>query len=128
MPHMLHIPKQLRILYVFFLVLFFNINAFSITRNIECVSLQNPNEFLTIQLRGGIANIYTCFNISCSKSPTHDAFSKAVLMDDKAYPLLYTVIGGNVPAKKTLEISFGETLQAPVTVTIDGDSEMYSCH
>jgi hypothetical protein len=90
--------------------------ASAITRTVHC-SVKNSSEKLMISLRGGVALVFI--------NEEHTQTLTLEQQDSQSETLHYAVELGTEPVQETLDISFSSNT---VTVTIDGNSEKYSCY
>jgi hypothetical protein len=105
-------------------------NAFAITRVVECESTSDSSQRLSIVLRNGNATFYTCKNVACSTLPNLEPseLGHLYMPDPVDEPIHYVISEGNSPARSSVDLSFGPSVDSPVVVSIDGDSTLYRCH
>ena len=96
--------------------------ALAITRTIECPATTAGDVHLTIQLRAGVAYLFTCQVAPCTNL---EADAIATLKRD--HSLEYDVNSSSLNfVQRSLRVEFSDQLGGPVLVWLDGDSSRYS--
>jgi hypothetical protein len=111
-----------------FALCFLSLNSFA-AKKIECNSNLNFNLKLTIYLDTGTATLYNCTDSPCSGREHKEVSEKAVLKmtSPNAKFLHYVITSGEYPAKEYFDVVYPSPMNAPIEISFDGDSSLYTC-